>query len=130
MTVKHYTSETLSVPEADAITMTAEAISHVKKKLKDQGEGCGILVSLKQAGCSGMQYVVDYVVKANPEHYAFPMDEAVTVFVDQKSFPLLKGITIDYVREGLNARFNFINPNEAGACGCGESFYPQDPEEE
>lgn len=110
----------------DQITITAEAIAHVKKKLAERGEGCGILLSLKQAGCSGMQYIVDFVVTPNPEHYAFPIDDSVTLFVDQKSFPLLKGTTVDYVREGFNARFKFINPNEAGACGCGESFYTEE----
>ncbi|TFG94054.1 iron-sulfur cluster assembly protein IscA, partial [Candidatus Thorarchaeota archaeon] len=29
---------------------------------------------------------------------------------------------VDYVKKGLNEGFEFINPNESGRCGCGESF--------
>ena len=42
--------------------------------------------------------------------------------LDKKSDVYLKGMTIDYVREGLNEGFKFNNPNERDRCGCGESF--------
>jgi iron-sulfur cluster assembly protein len=44
------------------------------------------------------------------------------VFVDPKSGAYLQGITVDYVRQGLNEGFEFRNPNERDRCGCGESF--------
>jgi iron-sulfur cluster assembly protein len=44
------------------------------------------------------------------------------VLVDKKNDVYLKGITVDYVRQGLNEGFEFINPNERDRCGCGESF--------
>jgi iron-sulfur cluster assembly protein len=34
----------------------------------------------------------------------------------------MNGMEIDYVRQGLNEGFNFVNPNERDRCGCGESF--------
>ena len=34
----------------------------------------------------------------------------------------LRGLTVDYVRQGLNEGFEFRNPNERDRCGCGESF--------
>jgi iron-sulfur cluster assembly protein len=46
----------------------------------------------------------------------------VRVFVDPKNLPYVNGMTIDYVRHGLNEGFEFINPNERDRCGCGESF--------
>jgi iron-sulfur cluster assembly protein len=44
------------------------------------------------------------------------------IFVDPKSCPYVQGMTIDYVRNGLNEGFEFKNPNERDRCGCGESF--------
>ena len=44
------------------------------------------------------------------------------VFVDAKSLVYLKGTTLDFVKEGLNEGFKFVNPNVTGECGCGESF--------
>jgi iron-sulfur cluster assembly protein len=44
------------------------------------------------------------------------------VLVDKKNDVYLKGITVDYVRRGLNEGFEFLNPNERDRCGCGESF--------
>ena len=41
---------------------------------------------------------------------------------DLKSLAYLNGMTIDYVRNGLNEGFEFVNPNEKDRCGCGESF--------
>ena len=28
-------------------------------------------------------------------------------------------MTLDYIKEGLNEFFKFINPNEQSSCGCG-----------
>jgi iron-sulfur cluster assembly protein len=44
------------------------------------------------------------------------------VIVDKKSDVYLNGLTMDWVRNGLNEGFEFINPNERDRCGCGESF--------
>ena len=42
-----------------------------------------------------------------------------------ESLPFLQGSRIDYVREGLNEKFAFENPNATSQCGCGESFSVQ-----
>jgi iron-sulfur cluster assembly protein len=44
------------------------------------------------------------------------------IFIDPKACPYVQGMTIDYVRKGLNEGFEFLNPNERDRCGCGESF--------
>ena len=35
----------------------------------------------------------------------------------------LIGTTMDYEVKALSSGFTFINPNEKGRCGCGESFH-------
>ena len=45
-----------------------------------------------------------------------------TMLVDELSFPLLEGITIDYVETMESSGFKFENPNAKNSCGCGKSF--------
>ena len=51
----------------------------------------------------------------------FPID-GVGVYVKQEHLPLVNGIEIDFVTEGVNSLFRFRNPNATAECGCGESF--------
>jgi iron-sulfur cluster assembly protein len=51
-----------------------------------------------------------------------PLDNTLFVCIDKASFPYLNGIALDYVKQGLNQKFVFNNPNQTGQCGCGESF--------
>lgn len=104
------------------LSLTPAAIKHVKKILgKLTGEKC-FRLSVKRSGCSGFVYVVDYVDSINSEDLKFSVDDDLVVFVDRLSFPVLKGVCIDYTQNGLNGALKFINPNQTAACGCGESF--------
>jgi iron-sulfur cluster assembly protein len=104
------------------ITLTEAAERKIKKLIKDKGYA-GIRVGVKTTGCSGLAYVLEYV-----KHYAFEVgvtnfaQQDFVLLVDDKAKPYLTGLTIDYVRQGLNEGFEFLNPNERDRCGCGESF--------
>ena len=111
---------------ADQITLTDAAVAHVEQKLAERGKGVGVRIATKRTGCSGLQYVLEYVDKAQTGDEKFPVNEALAVYVDPKSFQYLKGSQLDYVKHGLNEGFEFVNPNEKGRCGCGESFQAND----
>ena len=102
------------------ITLSATALEQVKKEIKKRGSGIGIRLHLQTAGCSGYMYKLNIVDEVIEDDYCF--DNDVKIFVEKKSYPLLKGTEIEFVREGLNQIFKYKNPNETGACGCGESF--------
>ncbi|BBB14617.1 iron-sulfur cluster assembly protein [Candidatus Rickettsiella viridis] len=104
------------------LSLTAAASLHIKKMLAKQSDEKSFRLSVKQSGCSGFSYVVDYVKTLNTNDLQFSINDDLVVFVDQASFPYLKGICIDYVQNGLNGSLKFINPNQTAACGCGESF--------
>ncbi|MES2142107.1 MAG: iron-sulfur cluster assembly accessory protein [Pseudomonadota bacterium] len=104
------------------VGLTPAAILHVKKMLAKQANQKSFRLSVKRSGCSGFSYVVDYVRTLNSNDLQFSIDDDLIVFVDQSSFPYLKGVCIDYVQKGLNGLLKFINPNQTAACGCGESF--------
>jgi len=102
--------------------LTPSAIKHIKKILAKQVRGKCFRLSIKRSGCSGFAYVVDYIDSLHAEDLKFSIDNDLVVFVDRLSFPILKGVCIDYVQNGLNGTLKFINPNQTAACGCGESF--------
>lgn len=105
------------------ITLTEQAFLKIKKNLEKRGKGIGIRIGVRTTGCSGLAYILEYVdVYDDSEgiiNYAQP---GFSVFISLKDEPYLKGMTVDWVRNGLNEGFEFQNPNERDRCGCGESF--------
>jgi iron-sulfur cluster assembly protein len=103
------------------ITATQTAVNKIKQHISKRGKGLGIKVGVKTTGCSGLSYTLEYV----DEEYASDLKfdcQGCTVYVDPKNCPYVQGMTIDYIRNGLNEGFEFKNPNERDRCGCGESF--------
>lgn len=109
----------VSTPE---ISFTEAAIKHLVSYLQKNNEYAGVRLSVKKTGCSGFSYVVDYVVSPSEGDLKLPLNEQYIVCIDKTSYPFLKNMTVDYVKEGLNSKFVFNNPNQTGQCGCGESF--------
>lgn len=103
------------------ISLTEQAAVKVKRQLERRGKGLGLRVGVRTTGCSGLAYILEYVDEARPEDQCFECNGC-KLFVDPKSCAYLQGMTIDWVRNGLNEGFDFKNPNERDRCGCGESF--------
>ena len=105
------------------ITVTDTASKRIKKNLDKRGQGVGIRIGVKTTGCSGLAYVLEYVDNYEAEIGVtnFAQDGFI-VLVDAKSLVYLNGLTMDWVRNGLNEGFDFVNPNERDRCGCGISF--------
>lgn len=82
----------------------------------------GIRLAVKESGCSGFMYVLDYVHESTDNDAQLTFGDDVVLFVDKSSLPVVNGTEIDYVTEGVNSFFKFRNPNATGECGCGESF--------
>ena len=104
-----------------SISLTTSAADRVRSHLARRGHGLGLRLSIKATGCSGYSYVIDYADTARPDDLVFE-DQGVKVYVDPESFPVLDGTKVDFVRQGLNESFQFLNPNVKAECGCGESF--------
>jgi iron-sulfur cluster assembly protein len=104
------------------IVFTDAAIKHLISYLGKNLEYRGIRLSVKKTGCSGLSYVVDYVMTPNEADFKESLTGNYSVWVDRSSYPYLKNMEVDYVKQGLNYKFVFSNPNQTGQCGCGESF--------
>ena len=105
------------------IIVTDTASKRIKQTLAKRGRGIGIRIGVRTTGCSGLAYVLEYVDKYTAEEGVtnFAQQDFV-ILVDAKSLVYLKGLTMDWVRNGLNEGFDFVNPNERDRCGCGSSF--------
>lgn len=105
----------------DLFRFTEAAAKRITSQLQERGGGVGLRVGVREAGCNGWRYVMDYAETLNPDDTVVEAHGA-KVLIDAKSLPLLRGTTLDFQKEGLNRMFRFKNPNAAASCGCGESF--------
>lgn len=103
-----------------AVVLTEKAAEHVKNHAATRGGAGSLRLGVRASGCSGFAYTVDYVDEVRQDDMVFEQ-HGVRVVIDRKSLPFLDGMEVDFVREGLNQRFDFRNPNVKASCGCGES---------
>jgi iron-sulfur cluster assembly protein len=80
----------------------------------------GLRVGVKNGGCAGMEYTMDYADEIRPTDEVVE-DKGVTILIDPKAVLFLLGTEMDFKTEKLSAQFVFNNPNQTSACGCGES---------
>jgi iron-sulfur cluster assembly protein len=103
------------------VTLTDSAAERVRKIMATSDGGIvGLRVGVKNGGCAGMSYTMEYAHERQPLDEAVE-DKGVTVFIDPKAILFLLGTEMDYKVEKLSAGFVFNNPNQTSACGCGES---------
>jgi len=87
---------------------------------KSEGRYIGVRVGVKNGGCAGMSYTMDYAESQGPLDEMIE-EKGVRIFIDPKAVMFLVGTEMDFRREKLAQKFIFVNPNQTEACGCGES---------
>ncbi|HEX6866177.1 MAG TPA: iron-sulfur cluster assembly accessory protein [Caulobacteraceae bacterium] len=108
-------------PRPKVVTLTDRAAERVKEIMaRAEGQYVGLRVGVKNGGCAGQEYLLEYAEAANPLDEVVE-DKDVTILIDPKAVLFLIGTEIDYETTRLAAKFVFRNPNETDACGCGES---------
>lgn len=105
------------------ISLTPAATGKIKLMLAKRGRGMGVKIGVKTTGCSGLAYVLEYLdTLPDDQSMIVIQQDNFTVGLETRSVPYLQGMTVDWVKQGLNEGFEFVNPNERDRCGCGESF--------
>ena len=108
-------------PRPKVVTLTEAAAERVREIMgKAEKPYAGLRVGVKNGGCAGQEYVLEYAEMAGPLDEVVE-DKGVTILVEPKAVLFLIGTEIDYEVNKLSAKFTFRNPNETDACGCGES---------
>ena len=105
-------------PRPKLVTLTDAAAKRVREIMENKGSGF-LRVGVKNGGCAGMEYVMDYADAPEPFDEVVE-DNGVKILVDAKAVLFLLGSVVDYEITPLHAKFVFNNPNQTDACGCGE----------
>ena len=108
-------------PRPKVVSLTDAAAARVTEIMgKAEQPYAGLRVGVKNGGCAGQEYILEYAEAANPLDEVVE-DHGVTILIEPKAVLFLIGTVIDFEVSQLSAKFVFRNPNETDACGCGES---------
>lgn len=108
-------------PRPKVVTLSDAAAARVREIMgRAEKPYAGLRVGVKNGGCAGQEYVLEYAETAGPLDEVVE-DKGVTILVEPEAVLFLVGTEIDYEVTKLSAKFVFRNPNETDACGCGES---------
>ena len=103
------------------LSLTDAASGQIAKIMaKKKGDVVGLKIGVKNGGCAGMEYTMDWASEVDPLDEVIE-DNGATVLIDAKAVLFLFGTQMDYEVETLRSGFVFNNPNQSSACGCGES---------
>jgi iron-sulfur cluster assembly protein len=106
-------------PRPQIMSLTDAASARVRE-LMAKGEGVGLRVGVKNGGCAGMEYTMEFAKEKQPFDEVVEQDGA-KVLIEAKALMFLLGTQMDYQTSVLKSGFVFNNPNQVSACGCGES---------
>ena len=108
-------------PRPQVMRLSEAAAGRIRDIIgKSERPIAGIRVGVKNGGCAGMSYTMEYAEAFDPRDEIVE-DKGVRVLIDPKAVLFLLGTEMDYRVDKLSSGFVFINPNQTSACGCGES---------
>ncbi len=108
-------------PKPQVMRLTEAAAARIKQVMAQADRPvAGVRVGVKNGGCAGMEYTMEYAESAAPTDEVVE-DRGVKLLIDPKAVLFLLGTEMDYKTEKLSSQFVFKNPNQTSACGCGES---------
>jgi iron-sulfur cluster assembly protein len=108
-------------PRPQVMRLTDAAAARIKEVMaKAQGSIMAVRVGVKNGGCAGMAYTMEYATQMGPYDEVVE-DKGVRILIDPKAVMFLLGTEMDFKTDKLATQFVFNNPNQTSACGCGES---------
>ena len=111
----------MALPKFKVLTLTDAAADRVKSIIaKSDKPIVGVRVGVKNGGCAGMSYTMEYAESVSPLDEVVE-DKGVRVLIDPKAVLFLLGTEMDFQTSKMQSQFVFNNPNQTSACGCGES---------
>ena len=108
-------------PKPQVMRLTDAAAERIKAVMaKAERPIAAVRVGVKNGGCAGMAYTMEYADKIEPLDEVIE-EKGVCILIDPKAVLFLLGTEMDYKVDKISSQFVFNNPNQTSACGCGES---------
>ena len=108
-------------PRPQVMRLTDAAADRIKAIMaKADKPFAGVRVGVKNGGCAGMSYTMEYAESA-AKFDEVVEDKGIKLLIDPKAVLFLLGTEMDFKVDKLSSTFVFNNPNQTSACGCGES---------
>jgi iron-sulfur cluster assembly protein len=105
----------MALPKLKVLTLTDAAANRVRDIIaKAERPIAGVRVGVKNGGCAGMSYTMEYAEAANAGEDVVE-DKGVKVFIDPKAVLFLLGTEMDFQTTKLTSQFVFNNPNQTSA---------------
>ena len=132
-------STLLNHPKVDYLSVTHAAKNAIKQCLNDKDNYVdnvrphGLKVIVPERGCGGLSYEIElayYGQNITPQDELLKIDDDAFLFIDPSAVLTVFGSVVDFQESGVEYGFKFTNPNEAGTCGCGSSFFIEQKIEE
>ena len=102
------------------VTLTDAAAARVRSLMEGHPGALGLRVGIKKGGCAGMEYTMT-VADQKAAHDEVVEQDGAVLLIEPAAIMYLLGTEMDYKTDKLASQFVFNNPNQRGACGCGES---------
>mgnify|MGYP001324071223 FL=1 len=102
------------------LSLTDAAANRIKALMADKPDIKGLKIGVKKGGCAGMEYTMSWADQIGRLDEVVEENGAV-VIIDPGAILYLIGTEMDFKTDKLSSQFVFNNPNQKGACGCGES---------
>ena len=104
---------TQATSQKRGIQMTDSAVRQVLALREKQGKDLCLRVGVRQGGCSGMSYVMDFAdpstIKSDDEVFDY---DGFQVVCDRKSILYLYGLVLDFSDAMIGAAFSLLTPTQ------------------
>ncbi|KAL4561865.1 hypothetical protein LXL04_034047 [Taraxacum kok-saghyz] len=108
---------------APAIDLTDNALKHLNKMRAEKNDDLCLRIGVKQGGCSGMSYTMEFESRENTRPDDSIMEyNGFVIVCDPKSLLFIFGMQLDFSDALIGGGFSFKNENATKTCGCGKSF--------
>ena len=108
-------------PQFAVLSLTEAAAARARNLIEAaERPVAGLRVGVKKGGGAGMTYTMDLAEDVRPADQVIE-DQGVKILIAPKDLMFLLGTKLDFETTALQSSFTFQNPNQTGACGCGES---------
>ena len=120
---------TINRPRPKVMTLTDAAAKRIAEIMANRTGAVALKLGVTKGGCAGMEYTMDWAEEIGKFDEVVE-EKGIKILIDPMAIMYLLGTEMDYHVNTLSSGFVFNNPNQEGACGCGESvnLVPATPE--